>query len=95
MKKTEHTKREYTLDIIARTESGRIEVSIGLEDLGPGERKFLFDALRRTTKGGGATLGLHETGPGEKTLSLLLKEPIPVDTAVKGAIVSELQRTTH
>jgi hypothetical protein len=80
------TKKSYVLTVTARTESGRAEISLGLDELDPEERKFLFNTLRRTTQGGSAMFGLNETGPGEKTLSLLLKEPISTDLAVRASI---------
>lgn len=84
--KTQSQSKAYAITVSARTESGRCEVSIGLDELSTGERQFLFDTLRRTQQGGEAILGLEETGPGEKTLSVLLKEPIPVEIGVRSAI---------
>ena len=86
MTRAQAKSKAYSLTVSVRTESGRCEIGLGLDDIGPEERRFLFDTLRRTTEGGSAQLGLHESGPGEKTLSLLLKEPISVEIGVTAAI---------
>lgn len=86
MKKTQH--KAYSLTVICRTEDGRCEVELGLDNEPPENRAFLFHTLRRTQQGGTAQLGLHETGPGEKTLSLLLKENTPIATGVRASMIN-------
>ena len=76
------SKKAYSLDLIARTESGRCELSMGLDACSPAERRFLFDMLRRTAKGGSVGFDVQQSGEGEQRLTLLLRQPT-VDDAVR------------
>ena len=75
----------HEMTLTVRSESGRCAVSIGLDDLTAPERKFLFDVVSRTNKGGSVGFGMEQNKPGEMALTLLLSDPIPVAAAVHHA----------
>ncbi len=78
-------KKAHSLSLVARTESGRCEISMGLDELSPLDRKFLFDSLRGTQEGGSIGFDMMQTSHGEQKITLLLKAP-NIDAAVQDAL---------
>jgi hypothetical protein len=73
MKKTEHKAKAYALSLVARTESGRCEITMGLDQLTRLDRKFLFDSLKGTQEGGSVGFDMSQTPEGEQKITMLLR----------------------
>lgn len=87
MEKTSNRTKSYALTLTVRCEYGRAELTLDIDALSKPERQFLFDVMRRTQEGGHVGFDLTESGPGEKRLMFLLREPVGIDKGVKAAIV--------
>ena len=85
MKKTAKETKAYSLALVTRTESGRCEVTLGLDNLTQLDRKFLFDSLKGTQEGGSIGFDMYQTPQGEQKITLLLKAA-NVNAAVRDEI---------
>lgn len=84
MKRTQLT--SYDLSIMCRSESGRCSFDVGLDNLAPHERKFLFNAIAAVKQGGSVEFSLTQTGVGEKQLTLTMRDKGAVAIGVSQAI---------
>lgn len=83
MKRTIGSRNEIVITV--RTESGKVEMEIGLDSLSRAERRLLFSTVGMISKGGTVGFGLTTTDAGDKDLTFRITEPT-VGTAVRNAL---------
>lgn len=74
MKKTDFG-RPNRMTLTVRTEGGAASIDIGLEWLTRPERKFLFNLVRDTQKGGTVNFGVEPGADGASIIKLALSKP--------------------
>ena len=74
--------KRHEMSLSIRSEDGRCNVDVGLDELSPLERKVIFRALQRTIQGGAVGFDFKQTSAHESVMTLTLTAPKAIENTV-------------